>query len=214
MSEGTVELSELGCRQGGDKVGELSLKHQREKIAADSGRAWQTILWPQDDLCRKSQDFPIDGSADYRRNILMLGFKGSGYYDVKPRLSAALGDSLAGAVDLASLHDRACSEMSARAWRASRLRCLRKTAPSFASIWRRRSRSAYSRSAVRTRADRPRSLEEALVSSSRSFKVASSIVTAIVFILETVPTIWVHFNAFIPPALGGQVIKGMVSSKQ
>lgn len=183
MSEGKVKLGKLGCRQGGDKVAELTLKHQRKKITADCGRARQAIFRPQHDLSCESQHFPINGGADHRGHILMLGHKGSGHYDVKPRFSATLGDPFARTVDLASPHGRACSEMSMRAWRARRLRCFLNTSPSFASISRRRSRSANSRSAVRTSADRLWSRGEALVNSSSSFKVASSIVTAIVFIL-------------------------------
>jgi len=96
VSEGTVKLGELGRRQGGDKVGELTLKHQREKIAADCGRAWQAIFRPQHDLGCESQDFPIDGGADHRRDILMLSHKGSGYDDIKSGLAATLGDPLSG----------------------------------------------------------------------------------------------------------------------
>jgi len=205
VSEGTVKLGELGRRQGGDKVGELTLKHQREKIAADCGRAWQAIFRPQHDLGCESQDFPIDGGADHRRDILMLSHKGSGYDDVKSGLAATLGDPLSGAVDLPSPHERACSEMSRRAWRARRLRCFRNSSPSFASISRRRSRSANSRSAVRTSADRLRSRGELSANSPRSFRVASSIVTAIVFILGSVSISWGDFNAFSLSLTCGQI---------
>jgi len=195
VSKGAIKLGELGCRQGGDKVAELTLEHQREKITADCGGPWQAIFWPQHNLSCESQYFAIDWGADHRRNILMLGHKGSGHYDVKSGLSAALGDPFSGAVDLASLHERACSEMSMRVCRARRLRCFLNTSPSFASISRRRSRSANSRSAVRTSADRLPSRVEPSVNSSRSFNVVSSIVTAIVFILGIVSAIWVNFNA-------------------
>ena len=204
MGKGTVELGELGRRQGGYKVGELTLEHQREKITADCRCAWQTIFWPQHDLGCESEDFPINRGTDHRGDILMLSHKGSGHDDVKSRLPAAFGDPLTCAVDLASPHDRPCSEMSMRAWRSRRLRCFRNTSPSFASSSRRRSRSANSRSALRTSADRLRTCEEAPVNSSRSFKVASSIDTAIVFILYIVSTILVNFNVFTRSSLCGR----------
>jgi hypothetical protein len=81
--------------------------------------------------------------------------------------------------DFLSPHKRACSAINARAWRARRLRCLRNTAPSLASRACLRTLSAYWRSAVRTSAARLRRRDDASVSASRSFAVASSI--AIVF---------------------------------
>ena len=176
-------------------MAEPALEHQREKVTADCGGAWQAVFRPQHDLSREAQDFSVDRGADNRGHILMLGYEGPGHYDVEARFCAALGDPLAGAVDLASPHGRACSEMSTRTCRARRLRCFRNTSPSFASISRRRSRSANSRSAVRTSAERLRALGEASVNSSSSFKVASSTVTAIVFILGSVSIVGVHFNA-------------------
>lgn len=202
MSQGTVELDKLGCRQGGDKVGELPLEHQSKEITADRGRSRQAIFRPQHNLSCKSQNFPIDGGADDRGHILMHGHKSPGHYNVKPWLAAALGDPLSGAVDLASPHGRACSEMRARAWRANRFRCFRNTALSLASIFRRRSRSANSRSAIRTSAERFLSCGEAPVNSSRSFRVESSIVIAIVFILGSVSAFWADFNVAAAQQLG------------
>jgi len=171
-------------------MSKLTFEHQGEKITADCGCARQAIFRPQHDLSCESQDFPINRRADHCRNILMLGHEGSGHYDVKSRFPATLGDSLARAVNLASPHGRACSETSTRICRARRLRCFRNTSPSFASISRRRSRSANSRSAVRTRAERLRCRWEASVKSSRSFKVPSSMEIAIVFILESISAFW------------------------
>ena len=182
-------------------MSELTLEDQSQKITADCGRAWQAVFRPQHDLCCESQDLTIDRSADHRGNILMLGDEASGHYDVKTRLSATLGDPLARPVDLASPHERACSEISTRACRARRLRCFRNTSLSFASISRHRCRSANSRSAVRTSADRLRSRGKVSANSSRSFKVVSSIVTAIVFILDTVSAFSVKFNASVSAEL-------------
>jgi hypothetical protein len=187
LSKGTVQLDELAGRQSGYKMGELTLEHQREKITADCRGARQAVFWTQHDLRCKSQDFPIDRGADDRGDIFMLGDERSRDHDVKAWLSAAFGDALAGTVDLAPPQERACSAMSARAWRARRLRCLRRTALSIASTSRRRSRSANSRSAVRTSADRLRR-EVPPVNSFSSFNVSSSIVTAIVFILAILST--------------------------
>ena len=180
MSKGAVELGEFECRQGGNKVTQLTLEHQGEKIAADRAGTWQAVLRPQHDLCRQSKDFSINGGADHSRHILVFGDKGSRYDDVKTGLCSTLGNPLARSVDLASPHERACSEMSTRAWRVRRLRCFRKIAPSLVSVARLRSFSAYWRRAARTSAVRLRRRDDVSVSLSKSFEVASSI--AIVFI--------------------------------
>ena len=177
-------------------MGKLTFEHQSEEITADCGSAWQAIFGPQYDLCCESEDFPIDRSTNHCRNVIMLGHKGSGHYNVKARFSATLGDALVRMVDLTSPHERACSEMSTRACCAKRLRCFRNTSPSFASISRRRSRSANSCSAIRTSADRLRA--EPTANLSRSFKVASSIVTAIVFILVIVSIVLSQFQYHKP----------------
>lgn len=183
MSEGAIQLSQLGPRQGGDKVAELTLEHQGEKITADRGGPWQALFGPQHNLSGKSEDFSVHRSADHRRHIVVLGHEGSGHDDVESRFGATLRDTFPRTVYFASPHGRACSAMRTRAWRARRVRCFRNTSPSLASISRRRARSANSCSAVRTIAERFRSGGEASVNSSRSFNVASSTVTAIVFIL-------------------------------
>ena len=180
MSKGAVELGEFECRQGGNKVSQLTLEHQGKEIAADRAGTWQAVLRPQHDLCRQSKDFSINGGADHSRHILVFGDKGSRYDDVKTGLCSTLGNPLARSVDLASPHERACSEMSTRAWRVRRLRCFRKIAPSLVSVARLRSFSAYWRRAARTSAVRLRRRDDVSVSLSKSFEVASSI--AIVFI--------------------------------
>ena len=81
---------------------------------------------------------------------------------------------------VAAFHERACPEMSARAWRASRRRCLRNSAPSFALVFRLCAPSAYWRKAARTNAERVRRRDDVSVSLSRSLRVASPI--AMVFI--------------------------------
>ena len=180
MSKGAVELGEFEYRQGGNKVSQLTLEHQGKEIAADRAGTWQAVLRPQHDLCRQSKDFSINGGADHSRHILVFGDKGSRYDDVKTGLCSTLGNPLARSVDLASPHERACSEMSTRAWRVRRLRCFRKIAPSLVSVARLRSFSAYWRRAARTSAVRLRRRDDVSVSLSKSFEVASSI--AIVFI--------------------------------
>jgi hypothetical protein len=180
MSNGAVELGEFECRQGGNKVSQLTLEHQSKEIAADRAATWQSVLRPQHDLCRQSKDFSINGGADHSRHILMFGDKGSRYYDVKTGLCSTLGNSFTRSIDLAAPHERACSEMSTRACRARRLRCFRKIAASLASVARLRSLSAYWRRAALTSAVRLRRRDDVSISSSKSFEVASSI--AIVFI--------------------------------
>jgi len=179
VSKGAVKLGEFERRQCGHKVSELTLEHQCKKIAADGGGSWQSIVWSEHDLCCESEDFSVNGGADHGRDVFVLRDKGSGYDNVKTGLCPALGNPFARSVDLAAPHERACSVMSTRACRARRLRCLRNTSPSLASVSRRRWRSAYWRKAVRTSAARLRRREELSVSSSKSFEVASSI--AIVF---------------------------------
>jgi hypothetical protein len=187
LSKGAVELGEFEGRQSGNKVSQLILEHQGKEIAADRAGTGHGVLRPEHDLCGQSKDFPINGGADYRRDILVFGNKGSRHDDVKTRLSAALGNPLARSVDLAAPHERACSEISTRAWRASRLRCCRKIAPSLVSLARLRSFSAYWRSAARTSAARLRGRAEVSLNLSRSFEVASSM--AIVFIVRIIAAV-------------------------
>ena len=180
MSKRTVELGEFECREGRHEMSQLTLEHQCEEIAANCTGAWQAVFRSQHDFGRESEDFPVNWGADHSRYVFVFGDKSAGYDDVKTGLRAALGDPLAGAVDFPSPHKRACSAISARAWRARSLRCLRNTAPSLASRACLRTLSAYWRSAVRTSAARLRRRDDFSVSASRSFEVASSI--AIVFI--------------------------------
>ena len=95
MSKGAVELSEFECRQGGHKVSEFTLEHQRKKIAADSGGPWQSIFWSEHDLRCEAEDFPVNRGADHGRDIFVLRDKGSGYHDVKTGLCSALGNPFA-----------------------------------------------------------------------------------------------------------------------
>ena len=179
MSKGAVELREFECRQGGNKVSQFSFEHQCEEIAADRAGARQSVFRPQHDFGCESKNFPVNGGTDHRRYIFVFGNEGSGYYDVKAGFCSTLCNPLVRSVNLASPHERACSEISTRACRARCLRCFRKIAPSLASVARLRSLSAYWRSAARTSALRLRRRADFSVSSSRSFEVASSI--AIVF---------------------------------
>lgn len=91
MNKGAVKLSEFERRQCGHKVSELTLEHQCKKIAADGRGPWQSIVWSEYDLRCESEDFSVNGSADYGRDIFVLGDKGSGYYDVKAGLCATPG---------------------------------------------------------------------------------------------------------------------------
>lgn len=161
-------------------MSELAFEHQGEEIATDRASARQAVVRSQHDFGCKPEDFPVNRRTDHSRHRFMFGNKSSGYDNVKAGLGSAFGNTLARSIDLASPHARACSAISARASRLRRLRCLRNMAPSLASLFRLRSLSAYWRSAVRTRAVRLLRLDELSASSSRSFKVASSM--AIFFI--------------------------------
>jgi len=189
MSKGSVELCEFECRQGGHKVSQFTFEHQGEEIAADRAGAREAVFRPQNDFRREAKNFAVNGGTDHSRYIFVFGNKGSGYYDVKAGLRSTLGNPLACSVDLASPHERTCSEMSTRACRARRLRCFRKIAPSLTSVARLRSLSAYWRSAARTSALRLRRCADVAVSSSRSFEVASSI--AIFFMRRIISAILV-----------------------
>jgi hypothetical protein len=157
-------------------VSQFSFEHQCEEIAPDRAGTWQAVFRPQNDFRREAKNFSVNGGADHSRYIFVFGNKGSGYYNVKAGLRSTLGNPLACSVDLASPHERACSEMSTRACRARRFRCFRKIAPSLTSVARLRSRSTYWRRAARTSAVRLRCRRDDLsASSSRSFEVASSI---------------------------------------
>jgi hypothetical protein len=207
MSKGAVELGEFECRQGGNKVSQLTLEHQGKEIAADRAGTWQAVLRPQHDLCRQSKEFSINGGADHSQHVFVFGDKGSGYDDIKTGLCSTLGNPLACVVDLSSPHGRACSDISTRACRARRLRCFRKIAPSLASVARLRSVSAYWRSAARTSAVRLRRREAVSVSSSKSFEVASSI--AIVFMRRSISVMLDGAQAlrFVPLSRADRVIR-------
>ena len=188
-------------------MSQFTLEHQGKEITADRAGARQAVFRPQRDFGCKAKNFPVDGGADHGRYIFVFGNKGSGYDDVKARLCSTLGNPLACAVNLASPHGRACSDMSTRACRARRLRCFRKIAPSLASVIRLRSLSAYWRSAARTSAPRLRRREDVSVSLSNSFEVASSI--AMVFILKSISAMLDGAQAltFVPLPPADRVIK-------
>ena len=214
MSKGTVELGEFERRESRHEMSQLTLEHQGEEIAADRAGAWQAVFWSQDDFGRESEDFPINWGTDHSRHVFVFGDKSSGDYDVKTRLRATLGDALAGAVDFPSPHERACPAITARAWRARRLRCLRNTAPSLASRACLRTLSAYWRSAVRTSAARLRRRDDVSVSASRSFEVASSI--AIVFIVWIISALLYRAQGFSSVPLanieGNQLVSCFITS--
>jgi hypothetical protein len=175
MSKRTVEMCEFERREGRHEMSQLTLEHQRQEIAADRAGARQAVLRSQHDFGRESEDFPVNWGTDHGRDVIVFGDKSTGYYNVKTGLRSALWNPFTGSVDLASPHERACSDISTRAWRARCFRCFRKIVPSLASLARRRSLSAYWRRAVRTSAARLRRRDDVSVSSSKSFEVASSI---------------------------------------
>ena len=199
MSKRTVELGEFERRQSRYKMSQLTLEHQGEEIAADRAGAWQAVFRSQHDFGRESEDFPVNRGTDHRRHIFMLRDKSTGDDDVKTGLGATLGNPLTGAVDFPSPHKRACSAITARAWRARRLRCLRNTAPSLASRACRRTLSAYWRNAVRTSAVRLWRRDDVSVSASSSFAVASSI--AILFIQRIISALLDRAQGFRPVPL-------------
>ena len=187
MGKGTVELGEFERRQGGNEMCKFALEHQRKEIAADGAGSRQSIFGSKHDLCGKTEDFAVNGRTDHGRDVFVLGDKGSRYDNVKTGLGSTLGNPLASSVNFSAPHERACSEMRARVWRARSLRCFRNTAPSLASVLRRRWVSAYWRNAVRTSAARLWRRADVSVSSSKSFEVASSM--AILFMRRIIAAV-------------------------
>ena len=188
QSKGAIELGELESRHGLNKVSQFSLEHQSRRVrngwrkrAANHLLVPISLRWSEPEYCS------VNWSADHRRHIIVFGNKGPGDDNVVSRFGPAFGDPLASSVNLPSPHDRACSAISARAWRASCLRCFRKITPSLASVARRRSAATYWRNAVRTSAVRLRRRDHFSVSSSRSFAVASSM--AMVFMGKIISAI-------------------------
>lgn len=174
MSKGAIELSEFECRQGRNEMREFTLDHQCKKIAADGAGSRQSILGSEHNLRCKTEDFAVNGGTNHGRDIFVPGDKGSRYNNVETGLCPTLGNPLPRSINFPTPYERACSVISARAWRARSLRCFRNTAPSLASVLRRRWVSAYWRNAVRTSAARLWRRAAVSVSSSKSFEVASS----------------------------------------
>ena len=168
-------------------MSQLPFEHQRKKVAANCRGVRETILWTEDDFGAQPKNLAVYRGADYGRNVLVISDKGSGYHHIKAGFPSSFRQPFACAVNLAALHDRVCSEMSARAWRARCLRCLRKTSLSFASSAWRLSRSANWRKAVRTSAEGLRRRDEFWVNSSRSLEVAASM--AMVFMCRIIAAV-------------------------
>ena len=188
-------------------MSQFAFEHQGKEVAADRAGARQAVFRPQHHFGCEAENFPVNGRTDHSRYIFVFGNKGSGYDDIKAGLCSTLGNPLACAVNLASPHGRACSDMSTRACRARRLRCFRKIALSLASVARLRSLAAYWRNAARTSAPRLRRREDVSVSSSKSFEVASSI--AIVFMRRIISAMLDGAQAlrFVPLYRVDRVIK-------
>lgn len=157
-------------------MSQFSFEHQGQEIAADRAGSWQAVFRTQRNFGCETESFPVNRSADYRRYIFMFGDKGTRYDNVITRFRAALGNPLTRTIDFSSPQERACSAISARAWRASRLRCLRNNSPSFASLSLRLFPSAYWRRAARKSAALLRRRDDVSANSSKSFRVASSMV--------------------------------------
>jgi len=187
MGKSTVELGEFERRQGGNEVCKFALEHQRKEIAADGAGSRQSIFGSKHDFRCKTENFAVNGGTDHGRDIFVLGDKGSRYDNIKTGLCSTLGNPLPRSINFPAPHERACSVMRARAWRARSLRCFRKTAPSLASVLRRRWISAYWRNAVRTSAARLWRRADVSVSSSNSFEVASSM--AILFMRRIIAAV-------------------------
>ena len=98
VSKGAVELGEFECRQGGNKVSQLTLEHQGEEIAADRAGAGHAIFRSEHNLSREAKNFPVHRRTNHGRHIFAFGDKGSGYHDVKTRLCSTLGNPLARSV--------------------------------------------------------------------------------------------------------------------
>ena len=133
----------------------------------------------------------------------MVGDKGAGGNDVKTWFRATLRNTLAGAVDFTSSHERACSAIRARASRARRLRCLRKIASSLATVFSRLCRAAYWCTAARRTAERLWRRDDVSVSLSRSFAVASSMAMVFMGRIITIVSAHAQVSSFDPTLANG-----------
>jgi ABC-type uncharacterized transport system substrate-binding protein len=46
-------------------MGQLSFKHQREKVTADCAGPRQSVFRPEDDFCAETENFPLNGLMSY-----------------------------------------------------------------------------------------------------------------------------------------------------
>src|SRR5262245_17963660 len=185
ITESIVQFAQLLWWQGTNKMRQLPLEHQGEKITAESTVPRQILTHPQDDLAAKPQDFTVSGSTYNSGNIFVLSDEIARDNDIESRLIASFWNFLASAIDLASFHDFACSLISSRDCRSSLRRFFRKISRSRSSSVKRSNRDTNSWAACRMTSDRLRN--GAFASAFRRsirFNVFSSIVIAIVFISE------------------------------
>lgn len=183
MTESIVEFAQLLCRQGTNKMCELPLEHQGEKITAESTIPRQILTHSQHDLAAKPQDFTVSGSTDNGGDIVVFSDESARDNDIESRLIASFRDFLARAINLASFQGFACSLINSRDCRSSLRRFLRKISRSRSSSVKRSNRDTNSWAACRITSDllRNGAFASAFRRSIR-FNVFSSIVIAIVFI--------------------------------
>ena len=164
---------------------QLLLEHQGQKVTANSAFPRQTFPNAQHDFAPEPQDLTVGGSTYDCGDILAFGDEIAGNNHIESRLVAALCHFLARAINFASFQRFACSLTNSRDCRLSLLRLLRKISRSRSCSARPSSRDTNSRAACRMTSDLLLNWAFASVfKRSIRFKVGSSIVIAMVFILE------------------------------
>ena len=162
---------------------QLLLENQCQKVASNGTFARQTRTGIQNDFAAKSQNLAVGRSTNDRSDIVVLSDEISRNNHVESWLVTSFRQLLAGAINLASFQDLACSLISSNDCRPSLFRFRRKISRSRSASARLSSRDTNSCAACRMMSDLL--LNVAFKSAFRRsirFSVGSSILIAIVFI--------------------------------
>jgi len=164
---------------------QLLLEHQGQKVTANGAFPRQTLSDTQHNLAAKPQNLTVGGSTNNRGDILVFSDEIPRNNHIESRLVASFRDFLAYAINLASFQGFACSRINSRDCRPIFLRFRRKISRSRSSSVKRSRRDTNSCAACRITSDLLLNGASAFAfKRSIRFNVSSSMVIAIVFILE------------------------------
>jgi hypothetical protein len=85
IAESMVEFSQLLCRERTNKMGELLLEHQGQKVTTNSAFSRQTLTDAQHHLAAKTQNLAVGGSTDNRGDILVFSDEVARNNDIESR---------------------------------------------------------------------------------------------------------------------------------